>query len=619
MNLLNTYEILLSGDLQNLENASDQLAFENINDFSFDRVTKSNAVKNSEIPQNITDFSNLVVGNTKQESENRLPNLGTIGVTLPLLNVFLTPVEEFVSNFLKKEQRKPFENDFTRLGITNELTGSRITDDLTRPGIPNDLLGLRLTNDLPGSRLTNDLTGSRITNDLTELEIPKLNENRPITQENLTFTNTRQEVGNEIKNITNTITNMGDNVVDNKNFYFQIKSNDSIKTNPVIDFQTPTQPLINNLTKLFTNIQDISSSTNSDQNNNDFSTNARFLSYRDITNLSFGKNNFTDQNINNISPILNNLGQIYDNRSRSSATNLVESSYLPTMISSFMNLENFSTEKGIVTNNLSNFLNSGNISTSLLPNNNSNISNPIVDGISNPNRVDNFLSTRTINNLLDYSNLNSNNLINRGSDSVFNSDNFTNNFYNRSTQFSENNLQLNTLGRGSSRSTGENRFITPISMQIASMNSSEMVRPENNRFIGMNNLPEMKSYSDFGNEIRTNRSDIIPMATLQTNFVKQTPQLISESIGAPISKTNFEVDQSAARSESPTEVSSSGLPINTEQPPVPTLSENKDQEQNLGNQILGGLSGQIAILTSVVREISTKLSYLDEDTNLSFK
>jgi hypothetical protein len=284
-----------------------------------------------------------------------------------------------------------------------------------------------------------------------------------------------------------------------------------------------------------------------------------------------------------------------------------------------MNLENFSTENGIITNNLSNFLNSGNISASLAPNNNPNISNPIVDKISNPNRSDNFLSTRTINNLLNSFNLNSNNLINRGLDSVFNLDNFTNNFYNRSTQFSENNPTVNTLDRGSLRSTGENRFITPISMQIASMNSSEMVRPENNRFIGMNNIPEMNSYSNPGNEIRTNRSDIIPMATLQTNFVKQTPQLISESMVTPIPKTNFEVDQPVTRTESPTTVSSVGLPINTEQPPVPILSENKDQEQNLGNQMLGGLSGQIAQLTSVVREISTKLSYLDEDTNLSFK
>jgi hypothetical protein len=220
---------------------------------------------------------------------------------------------------------------------------------------------------------------------------------------------------------------------------------------------------------------------------------------------------------------------------------------------------------------------------------------------------------------LNYSDLYSNNLINRGLDSVFNSDNFTNNFYNRSTQFSENNLPVNTLDRGSSRSTGENRFITPISMQIASMNNSEMVRPENNRFIGMNNIPKMNTYSNSENEIRTNRSDIIPMATLQTNFVKQTPQLISESMVTPISKTNFEVDQPVTRTESPTTVSSVGLPINTEQPPVPILSENKDQEQNLGNQMLGGLSSQIAALTSVVREISTKLSYLDEDTNLSFK
>lgn len=593
MNLLNTYEILLSGDFQNIENVSDQLAFENINDFSLDRVIKSNAVKNSEYPQNITDFSNLVVGNTNQQSENRLSNPGMIGVTPPELNVFLTPVEEFVGNFLKKEKGKQIENDFTRPGITNDLTGSR---------------------------LTNDLTGSRLRNDLIETEIPKLNENKPITQENLTFTNTKQEASNEIKNIINTITNMGDNVVDNKNFYFQIESNNSTETRPIIDFQTPTQPLINNLTKLFTDIQDISSSTNSDQNNkNDFSTNSRFLSYRDITNLSFDKNNFTDQNLDNISSILNNSRQIYDTRSRNSATNLFESNYLPMMISSFMNLENFSTENGIITNNLSNFLNSGNISASLAPNNNPNISNPIVDKISNPNRSDNFLSTRTINNLLNSFNLNSNNLINRGLDSVFNLDNFTNNFYNRSTQFSENNPPVNTPDRGSSRSTGENRFITPISMQIASMNSSEMVRPENNRFIGMNNIPEMNSYSNSGNEIRTNRSDIIPMATLQTNFVKQTPQLISESMVTPISKTNFEVDQPITRTESPTTVSSVGLPINTEQPPVPILSENKDQEQNLGNQMLGGLSGQIAQLTSVVREISTKLSYLDEDTNLSFK
>ena len=601
MNLLNTYEMLLSGDFQNVRNVSDQFAFENINDFSLDRVTKSITGKKLEIPQKINDFSNLVVGNTEQQSENRLSNLGMIGVTPPLLNVFLTPVEEFVSNFSKKEQGKQIENDFTRPGITNDLTGSRLTNDLT------------------GTRLTNDLTGSRLTNDLTGLEIIKLNENRPITRENLTFTNTKQEVGNEIKNITNTITNMGDNVVNNKNFYFQIKSNDSTETRPIIDFQTSTQPLINNLTKLFTNIQDISSSTNLDQNNNNFSTNSRFLSYRDITNLSFGKNNFTDQNLNNISSILNNSRQIYDTRSRNSATNLFESNYLPMMISSFMNLENFSTEKGIITNNLSNFLNSGNISSSLAPNNNSNISNPIFNKISNPNRSDNFLSTRTINNLLNYSDLYSNNLINRGLDSVFNSDNFTNNFYNRSTQFSENNLPVNTLDRGSSRSTGENRFITPISMQIASMNNSEMVRPENNRFIGMNNIPKMNTYSNSENEIRTNRSDIIPMATLQTNFVKQTPQLISESMVTPISKTNFEVDQPVTRTESPTTVSSVGLPINTEQPPVPILSENKDQEQNLGNQMLGGLSSQIAALTSVVREISTKLSYLDEDTNLSFK
>ena len=601
MNLLNTYEMLLSGDFQNVRNVSDQFAFENINDFSLDRVTKSITGKKLEIPQKINDFSNLVVGNTEQQSENRLSNLGMIGVTPPLLNVFLTPVEEFVSNFSKKEQGKQIENDFTRPGITNDLTGSRLTNDLT------------------GTRLTNDLTGSRLTNDLTGLEIIKLNENRPITRENLTFTNTKQEVGNEIKNITNTITNMGDNVVNNKNFYFQIKSNDSTETRPIIDFQTSTQPLINNLTKLFTNIQDISSSTNSDQNNNNFSTNSRFLSYRDITNLSFGKNNFTEQNLNNISSILNNSRQIYDTRSRNSATNLFESNYLPMMISSFMNLENFSTEKGIITNNLSNFLNSGNISSSLAPNNNSNISNPIFNKISNPNRSDNFLSTRTINNLLNYSDLNSNNLINRGLDSVFNSDNFTNNFYNRSTQFSENNLPVNTLDRGSSKSTGENRFITPISMQIASMNNSEMVRPENNRFIGMNNIPKINTYSNSENEIRTNRSDIIPMATLQTNFVKQTPQLISESMVTPISKTNFEVDQPVTRTESPTTVSSVGLPINTEQPPVPILSENKDQEQNLGNQMLGGLSSQIAALTSVVREISTKLSYLDEDTNLSFK
>jgi len=35
--------------------------------------------------------------------------------------------------------------------------------------------------------------------------------------------------------------------------------------------------------------------------------------------------------------------------------------------------------------------------------------------------------------------------------------------------------------------------------------------------------------------------------------------------------------------------------------------------------MLGGLSSQIAALTSVVSEISTTLSYLDKDTNLSFK
>jgi hypothetical protein len=113
-----------------------------------------------------------------------------------------------------------------------------------------------------------------------------------------------------------------------------------------------------------------------------------------------------------------------------------------------------------------------------------------------------------------------------------------------------------------------------------------------------------------------------PVAMLEQNTAIQTPQLMREVVNsAVIPKTNNSTEQSSPLSSlgSSSEPTRNELSLPAQQSNIPPPTENKTEEPNMSNQMLGGLSGQIAALTSVVREISMKLSYLDEDTNLSFK
>ena len=124
-----------------------------------------------------------------------------------------------------------------------------------------------------------------------------------------------------------------------------------------------------------------------------------------------------------------------------------------------------------------------------------------------------------------------------------------------------------------------------------------------------------------GGEIQTTLLETPQVAMLQTNLATQIPQLTREVSTYPIIQPPVTLSDQSISPSLPTtlETRAESGSITTSTPMIPPTTETKSEEPNMSNQMLGGLSSQIAALTSVVREISTKLSYLDEDTNLSFK
>ena len=121
------------------------------------------------------------------------------------------------------------------------------------------------------------------------------------------------------------------------------------------------------------------------------------------------------------------------------------------------------------------------------------------------------------------------------------------------------------------------------------------------------------------NELKTNQMSAEPIAILNNNTPDRIPQLAREIFIPQIAKNSDNINQQPTTPPSPTIESPPNRQANSEQVTMPPITETKSEEPDMSAQMLGGLSSQISALTSVVREISTKLSYLDEDTNLSFK
>jgi hypothetical protein len=121
------------------------------------------------------------------------------------------------------------------------------------------------------------------------------------------------------------------------------------------------------------------------------------------------------------------------------------------------------------------------------------------------------------------------------------------------------------------------------------------------------------------NELKTNQMSAEPIAILNNNTPDRIPQLAREVFIPQTAKNSDNINQQPTTPPSPTIESPPNRQANSEQVTMPPITETKSEEPDMSAQMLGGLSSQISALTSVVREISAKLSYLDEDTNLSFK
>ena len=158
---------------------------------------------------------------------------------------------------------------------------------------------------------------------------------------------------------------------------------------------------------------------------------------------------------------------------------------------------------------------------------------------------------------------------------------------------------------------------TPLSVaEAAKLNNSSYLNNPNLVSIEVG-LPKLNTIS--AGETQTNLLKGPEVAMLQTNIPTQVPQLIQETPTYPMAQPYRSMNEQTVSSIQPSISTSETQILTPSDTTIPSSTETKPEDTNMSNQMLGGLLSQIAALTSVVREISTKLSYLDEDTNLSFK
>ena len=164
-----------------------------------------------------------------------------------------------------------------------------------------------------------------------------------------------------------------------------------------------------------------------------------------------------------------------------------------------------------------------------------------------------------------------------------------------------------------------------LAANLPSLNSFEIsglniAKPEEDRNTKLTTNLQSSLNTINTREIQTNRVENLPTAILQANPVTQSQELIRETISPPITQVVPGSNETKISPTSQTSIPSTNInPKTSQQEMMSVPTESLSGGSDMSNQMLGGLSAQIAQLTSVVREISSKLSYLDEDTNLSFK
>ena len=278
------------------------------------------------------------------------------------------------------------------------------------------------------------------------------------------------------------------------------------------------------------------------------------------------------------------------------------------------------TSESFVSNNLDNKIENMNYLTDLVQKTNP-ISNILSERfIKESNLVSNtnLLSPEILNFNQELKNNTSNLFENQTTNSFIQSENFIRNLYGSAIP--------GTPSRNLIDSTDMN-LVNPqnLAANLPSLNSFEIsglniAKPEEDRNTKLTTNLQSSLNTINTREIQTNRVENLPTAILQANPVTQSQELIRETISPPITQVVPGSNETKITPTSQTSIPSTNInPKTSQQEMMSVPTESLSGGSDMSNQMLGGLSAQIAQLTSVVREISSKLSYLDEDTNLSFK
>ena len=254
--------------------------------------------------------------------------------------------------------------------------------------------------------------------------------------------------------------------------------------------------------------------------------------------------------------------------------------------------------------------------------------NYLTDLVQKTNPISNILSERFIkeSNLVSNTNLLSPEILNFNQESKNNTSNLFENQTMNSFIQSENFIR-NLYGSAIPGTPSRNlNLVNPqnLAANLPSLNSFgssglNIAKPEEDRNLNLTtNLSPLLNNINTP-EIQTNRVENLPTAILQANPVTQSQELIRETISPPITQVVPGSNETKITPTSQTSIPSTNINPTPQQEMMSVPTESLSVGSDMSNQMLGGLSAQIAQLTSVVREISSKLSYLDEDTNLSFK
>ena len=651
MDLLNIYEMLLSGEVQEIESLSSSSQVD-IVDLTPDKIPQVTKRETLEVPETLDKFEN------------------------PIL-------QKFTGKILQNN------TSFNPVDATTQImeTGALFTNEpsISKESIPVLANNLELANPKP------------IITPNTEIS-PSLVQNKP----------TEQPINTSVNNINNS-ENISDNRVSENNFYFQIKLNE-VSNDDVKLFENKYQSVFEGETSIVNDLKDLSNSLVSSLDRGDISNTSslnvsnlsQIIEKGTIPNLITTPNLFTGQSVTNINtdqntesirlidqiinttvPLVSN--GVSENIFSENMNSLVrsENNFSENMNSLVRSENNFSEKMDSLVRSENNFSEKMN-SLVRSENNFSEKMNSLTNYLSvfdkivetdnvkklEPDKISNFLEN--INNVVNNFSTNEvsnipnliENITNSPVNLVQNLDNILNNTSIGSQISSVQNLTtpsiikniLSILDSGNEVDTTKSS--TPVNMLpeltgfslenikniqtnlessrvvqsfLSSVNQTlpptiEVARPNNFRDSNNPNLsttemspPNLNTIP--GGEIQTTLLETPQVAMLQTNLATQIPQLTREISAYPTIQPLVPLSEQSISPSLPTtpETRAESGSMTTSAPMIPPVTETKSEEPNMSNQMLGGLSAQIAALTSVVREISTKLSYLDEDTNLSFK